>query len=150
MLGQVVTGELIKISGTIRHYTCERGEASWRAGGERGERAFCRAGTHPVGGMMPEGTEDLRDEPLCARWPRGGSGSWSSCGAGKPTGEGGVTTSAAVSAAVSCMGLSFGRRLPMGAMRVRAPLTASMKRLRCRESDISMRRPTACLMSGPA
>jgi len=29
MLGQVVTGELIKISGTIRHYTCERGEASF-------------------------------------------------------------------------------------------------------------------------
>ncbi|RAM63523.1 hypothetical protein RB25_10120 [Herbaspirillum rubrisubalbicans] len=28
-LGQVETGELIKISGTIRHYTCERGEASF-------------------------------------------------------------------------------------------------------------------------
>ncbi|WP_253548510.1 putative type VI secretion system effector [Herbaspirillum rubrisubalbicans] len=28
-LGQVETGELIKISGTIRHYTCERSEASF-------------------------------------------------------------------------------------------------------------------------
>jgi len=28
-LAQVETGELIKISGTIRHYTCERGEASF-------------------------------------------------------------------------------------------------------------------------
>ncbi|MDR9836380.1 putative type VI secretion system effector [Herbaspirillum huttiense] len=28
-LGQVETGELIKISGTIRHYSCERGEASF-------------------------------------------------------------------------------------------------------------------------
>ncbi|MGL5181466.1 putative type VI secretion system effector [Herbaspirillum huttiense] len=28
-LGQVETGELIKMSGTIRHYTCERGEASF-------------------------------------------------------------------------------------------------------------------------
>ncbi len=28
-LVQVESGELIKISGTIRHYTCERGEANF-------------------------------------------------------------------------------------------------------------------------